>query len=168
MVRRILADAVGLRRIDLDDIAVRPHPAEAHEVLHVLRRIQVLAGRERGVVMRGDLGQEREVERIARLLEPAQPERRQRLGVGERLGAVELAVGVDRELRLVAEHLQHRLDAAAILGERQAADLHLDHGVAGIEMPAHLVLQIRQWSGPANTSRRRRSRTPCCGTLPPL
>jgi hypothetical protein len=26
--------------------------------------------------------------------------------------------------------------------ERQAADLHLHQGVAGVEMPAHLVLQV--------------------------
>ena len=29
-----------------------------------------------------------------------------------------------------------------VLGERQASDLHLHHGIAGIEMPAHLVLQV--------------------------
>ena len=54
----------------------------------------------------------REVERIARLLEPAQLERRQRLGVGERLVAVEFGVGVDRELAAAAEDALHRLDAA--------------------------------------------------------
>jgi hypothetical protein len=36
-----------------------------------------------------------------------------------------------------------RLHPAQVLVERQAADLHLHHGVAGIEMAAHLVLQVR-------------------------
>ena len=116
--------------------------AEPHQVLHVLGREQVLAGRQRAVVGVGHLRERREVERIARLLEPAQLVGRHRLGVGERLVALELAVGVDRKLAAVADDGLHRLDAAHVLGERHAADLHLHHGVAGIEMPAHLVLQI--------------------------
>ena len=39
--------------------------------------------------------------------------------------------------------LLHRLDAAAVLVERRAADLHLHHRVAGIEMALHLVAQFR-------------------------
>ena len=36
----------------------------------------------------------------------------------------------------------HRLDAPHVLVERRAADLHLHHRVAGIEMALHLVLQF--------------------------
>ena len=140
----VLHDAVGLRRIDLDDVAALGlQAAEAHQVLHVLRREQVLAGRERAVVGVGDLGERREVERIARLLEPAQLEGRHRLGIGERLVAVELASwrrprarrGCRRSIFTASMRLH-------VLGERHAADLHLHHGVAGIEMPPHLVLQV--------------------------
>ena len=47
----VLHDAVGLRRIDLDDVAARGlQPAEPHQVLDVLGREQVLAGRQRAVV----------------------------------------------------------------------------------------------------------------------
>ena len=72
---RILDDAIGLRRIDLDDVvALRFQSAETHQVFDVLRREQVLAGGQRRVVDAGDLGKQREIERIARLLEPAQLE----------------------------------------------------------------------------------------------
>ena len=38
---------------------------------------------------------------------------------------------------------QHGFDAAAVLGERRAADLHLDDGVAAVEIAAHLGAQRR-------------------------
>ena len=79
---------------------------------------------------------------MARLLEPFQPERPQRLRIGQRLDALELAVGVDREARPASQDIEYRFDAPAVLGEPEAADLHLHHGVAGIEMAAHLVLEI--------------------------
>src|SRR5581483_5143062 len=46
------------------------------------------------------------------------------------------------ELRVTADLLEHRLDARAILLERRAADLHLHHGVAAIEIAAHLRAQL--------------------------
>src|SRR5262249_56180053 len=150
---RILHDAVGLWRVDLDHVAARGlEPAEAHEVLHVLRREQVLAGRNGLRVDAGDLGKERKVERIARLLEPTQLEWRKRTRIGERLRARELRIGIDRKLGAVAEDLLHRLDPAYVVGERQAADLHLHHGIAGVEMAAHFLLPVvpgLAWTAPA-------------------
>src|SRR5215470_13294767 len=71
----ILHDAIGLRRIDLDHIAALGlEAAEAHQILDVLRRIEVLAGRQRRHVDARDLGEQSEVERIAGLLKPAQLE----------------------------------------------------------------------------------------------
>ena len=71
---RILDDSVGLRRIDLDDVvALRTQTAEPNEIFHVLRRKQILAGRERSIVPAGDLREQRKIQWIARLLEPAQP-----------------------------------------------------------------------------------------------
>ncbi len=62
---------------------------------------------------------------MARLLEPFETERPQRLGISERQVAVEFAVGIDRKTVLVAKHFEHGFDAAAVLRERQAPDLIL-------------------------------------------
>src|SRR5262245_8750929 len=44
----VLHDAVGLRRVHLDDVvALRTQATEAHQVLHVLCRKQIFAGRQR-------------------------------------------------------------------------------------------------------------------------
>ena len=123
----VLRDAVGLRRIDLDDVVAGAEAAEAHEVLDVLRRIQVFAGRQRRPIDAGEFGEQREVERVARLLEPAQLEGRERFGVAQRLRALELAIGVDRKLAARRHDLEHRLQPPQVLVERQAADLHLHH-----------------------------------------
>ena len=139
----VLHDAVGLRRIDLDDVvAVRTQPAKTNEIFHVLRRKKIFSGRERGIIRVGDLREQGKIERIAWLLEPAQPERRERLGVCEGFLAAELGVGIDRELRMRG---QDRLDgfySAHVLGERETSDLHFHHRVTGVEMATHLVLQI--------------------------
>ncbi len=57
---------------------------------------------------------------------------------------IEAAVGVDGELRVLADLLQHRLDARAVVVDRRAADLHLHDVVAAIEIAAHLGAQRRQ------------------------
>ena len=75
----------------------------------------------------GQLGLQRVVERVARLLVPAQPVRRERLGVGER--------GRRRSKRPLASTASRRPSpttastasiAPQVLGQRRAADLHLD------------------------------------------
>ena len=44
--------------------------------------------------------------------------------------------------------LEHRFDPPHVVVERQAADLHLHQRVAGVEMAAHLVLQVLEvWPG---------------------
>jgi hypothetical protein len=86
----ILHDAVGLRRIDLDDVvALRLEAAEPHQILDVLRGKQILAGGERRVIGVGDLGQQCEIQRIARFFEPAQPERLKPARVSQRFVAAE-------------------------------------------------------------------------------
>ena len=139
----VLHDAVSLRRVDLDNVvALRTQPAEAHQVFHVLRRKQIFAGRQRRRIARRDLREQGKIEWVARLLEPAQPQGSKRIGIGERLRASEFGVGVDRELRMGRQHRLDCLDPSHVVAERQTSDLHLDHGVTGIEMAAHLVLQI--------------------------
>src|SRR3712207_8763890 len=41
------------------------------------------------------------------------------------------------------QHAEHRLDALQVVGERGAADLHLHHRVAAVEVAPHLVLELR-------------------------
>ena len=40
------------------------------------------------------------------------------------------------------KHAEHRLDALQVVGERRAADLHLHHRVAAVEVAPHLVLEL--------------------------
>ena len=132
-------------RVDLDDVvALRTQSAEAHQVFHVLRRKQIFAGRERGCIARRDLAEQSEIERVAWLLEPTQPQRSKRIGIGKCLRASEFGVGVDRKLRMGRQRRLDRFHPPHVLDERQTSDLHLDHGVTGIEMAVHLVLQIFQ------------------------
>src|SRR5262245_59384984 len=71
----VLHDAVGLGRIDLDDVvAIRTKPAKTNEIFHVLRRKKIFAGRERRIIIAGNLREQGKIERIAWLFEPAQPE----------------------------------------------------------------------------------------------
>ena len=66
------------------------------------------------------------VERIERLLVPAQIIRRDRVAAGQRLIEIVAAVDVDAEVfALAADDLEHRLDALDVVFERHAADLHL-------------------------------------------
>jgi len=70
--------------------------------LHVLGRIEILAGCQRRIIGGGDLGIERVVERMAWLLEPFEAEGLERLGIDKGGGAIELAIGVDREAAFAA------------------------------------------------------------------
>ena len=156
----ILHDAVGLWRIDLDDVAAgRFEAAEPHQVLDVLRRIQILAGRQRRVVVGGDLGQKRVIERIARLLEPAQVERPQAARISECVVAEKFRVGVDRKRAAVAAGSpspprpgqDRRPKASRRLSSSASCSRRRDGGAS---RRANLA-----WSCPAHTSRRRHSRT---------
>src|SRR5262249_17019600 len=86
----VLHDAVSLRRIDLDHIvALRLQAAEAHQVFYIWRRKKIFASRKGRRIAACDFRKQGKIERIARLFEPAQPEWRQRLRVGECLVAAE-------------------------------------------------------------------------------
>src|SRR5262245_12470492 len=93
----VLPDAIGLRRIDLDDVAAGAKAAEAHQVFYVLSRIEVFSSRKRRLVTPCELGEQCEIERVAWLLEPPKLEWREGLGVTQGLEAVELAIGIDGE-----------------------------------------------------------------------
>ena len=129
------------------------------QVARVLMAEQVLAGRHRRRIEFGQRRLQRVVERIAGLLVPEQRILPQHLGVGDRGFQIEAAVGVDGELRVLADLLQHGLDALAVLGDRRAADLHLHDVVAAVEIAAHLAAQRRQVLARDNSSRRRHRRT---------
>src|SRR5262249_17087325 len=69
---RVLHDAIGLPRRDLDDVvAIRMQAAKTNEIFHVLRRKKIFTGRERRIIIGGNLREQGKIERIAWLLEPA-------------------------------------------------------------------------------------------------
>src|SRR5262245_16910629 len=138
----VLADAVSLRRIDLDDVAAVAKAAEAHQVFHILRRIEVFSGRKWRLVIFCELGEQREIKRVAWFLEPPQLERRERPGVAQGFGAIELAIGINSEALARSDDLEHGLKPTDVLVERQAADFHLHHRVAGAKVTAHFLLQV--------------------------
>ena len=137
----ILAQAVGQRAVELQPVAVRAHAAVAQQVARILMAEQVFAGGHGPGVELRQRRLQRIVQRIAGLLVPEQRIVAQHFGVGDRGLQIEAAIGVHRELRLTADFLQHRLNALAVLVERGAADLHLHHGVAAVEIAAHLGAQ---------------------------
>src|SRR5262245_19381679 len=138
----VLADAVSLRRIDLDDVAAVAKAAEAHQVFHIPRRIEVFSGRKRRLVIFCELGEQREIERVAWFLEPPQIERRERPGVAQSFGTVGLAIGINSEALARSDDLEHGLKPTDILFEWQAPHLHLHHRVAGTKVTAHFLLQV--------------------------
>ena len=96
------------------------------------------------LVVLGDDRVEPVVERVADFLVPEQVVGLDGPAVVQGGLQIEAAVDVDRQPRAVpVEDLQDRLDALEVVGEVGAADLHLHHGVAHVEEPAHLVLQVR-------------------------
>src|SRR6266481_3830848 len=114
----ILAQPIRQRAIELQPVAVGPHPAVANEVARILMAEQVFAGRHRSGIEFRQRRLELEIERIAGLLVPEQRIFAQHLGVGDRGLKVEPAVGVDGELRLAADFLEHGLDALAVFRYR--------------------------------------------------
>ncbi len=141
---QILDQPVGERAVELQEVAIGAHAAIAQQVARILMREQVLAGGGGALVAAAQFGLEGIVERIARLLVPEQAIGRERLGIGERGVEIEAAIGIDGEILAVAHHLEHGLDAAQILGERRAADLHLDDAIAAVAIAFHLRLERRQ------------------------
>ena len=139
---QVLHQAVAQRTVELQPVAVRAHAAISDQVACVLHREQIFARRHRVLVVVAQRGLELEVERVARLLVPEQVVLRQRLGIGDGGVEVEASVGVHAQLLAVLQHAQDRVDAAKIFVERRAADLLLDHGIAAVDVAAHLVLEL--------------------------
>src|SRR5262249_17826178 len=138
----VLTNAIGLRRIDLDNVASGAEATETNQVLNILRRIEVFTGRERLVVGLCEFCEQRKIERVAMLLEPAQLEWRECLGVAQGFVAIEFAIRVDSETVSRTDDFEHRLKAPKVFREWQASDLHLDHFVACAEVTPHLVPEV--------------------------
>src|SRR5262249_1915568 len=66
----VLADTVGLRRIDLDHIATGTEAAETDQVFHVLRRIEVFSGGKWRFVKARKLCEQRQIKWVTGFLEP--------------------------------------------------------------------------------------------------
>ena len=139
---QVLDQPVGEGAVELEPITIGAHAAVPQQVARVLHREEVLAGGQRPFVRARQLGLQLVVERIARLLVPEQPVARECPRVGEGGGEIEAAVRVYRERRSLAHHFQHGVDTAEVLLEVRAADLHLHHRVAAVQVLLHLVLQL--------------------------
>src|SRR6185295_9100529 len=83
-LRTAEAEAGGDRKRHLV-AAVREHSAARPTVprQHVQRRVEIFPGRQRRRVALCKLGEKREIERVARLLEPPQLERQKRSGIAQ-------------------------------------------------------------------------------------
>src|SRR6476469_5480321 len=64
------------------------------------------------------------------------------MSVTQGFSAIEFAICIDGQMIAGTGDFEHGLQPAQVLLEWQAADLHLQHCIAGVEMPAHLVLQV--------------------------
>lgn len=90
----------------------------------------------------GDPSVKLEVEGTARLLEPAQCVGLHRSRRGEGTLGSESSVGVDSEACPVPDHRESSLDAGESRPESGAPDLDLDGVVSGVDIGAHLPLEV--------------------------
>ena len=84
------------------------------------------------------------IQRIARFLVPKQIVRFQRLGVFNRSLQIKTPIGIHGKIFASAHHLDHRFNTRNVISQRLAANLHLHHRIAEIEILLHLVLQLTQ------------------------
>ncbi|MCD6059206.1 MAG: hypothetical protein K0Q89_2736 [Thermomicrobiales bacterium] len=92
---QILDESVREGAVELEDIAVRSHPAVADQIARVVDRKEVLARCQGIGIDLAQPGLQLVVEWVSRLLVPAQAVRRQRVGVGNGGLQIEAAVGVN-------------------------------------------------------------------------
>ena len=137
----VFNETVGQSTVELQPVAVRTHAAVTQQIAGVLVREEVFSRRHRTGIEVRDGGLEGIVERIADLLIPEQRVLAQHLGIGDAGLEIEATVGIDGELGIGPDLLEHGLDAAAVLANRRAADLHLHDVVAAVQVAAHFRLQ---------------------------
>jgi hypothetical protein len=109
------ADAIGLRRIDLKDVAVPAKTAEIEKVFDILQAEQVFTGAERRRVVARQFCKGGVIQRRARFLEPSQPVGRQRGGVVPHALLRQSRIGIDGEMVGAGHQRDGRLDAGHIV-----------------------------------------------------
>jgi hypothetical protein len=92
----------------------------AHEVAEVLHREQIFARGDGHVRRLAKNGMSEVVERLHRLLEPAEPIALHRPRVGKRRVEIEPAVGIDSQVLAGPSNLQRPFDALDVFRERDA------------------------------------------------
>src|SRR5712692_4522091 len=140
---QVFDQSVAQGAVELQPVAIGAHSAITEQVARVLRREEVLAGRQRPLVLARQLRLQVVVERIARFLVPEEAVARERTRVGKGGGQVEAAVRVHRQGRPLAYDLQGGVDAAEVLVEARSADLQLHHRIAAVQVALHLALELR-------------------------
>jgi hypothetical protein len=95
---QVAGQAVAVHRIEQQDVAGGPQARVLVEQCRLGRGEQCLTRCDRGVVASGDIGVGSEIQRVADVLEPPQPEARQLGGRSERPAEVVAIHRIDRQV----------------------------------------------------------------------
>ncbi|MNW51628.1 hypothetical protein D3C74_291170 [compost metagenome] len=117
----------------------------ADQVAGVLEGEEILPGGDGVLVVLGQRGVQRVVQRIADFFVPEQIVLIDGLAVFQRGFEIEFSVDIHHQAGSVTiEDFQDSFDALDVIGEVSATDFHLDDVVACVQESAHLVLQVFQ------------------------
>src|SRR5215468_369816 len=108
------------------------------------RRKQRLSGRDRTGVAGSDGAEGVEIERVADVLKPPEPERRERRG---RVEPALCRISIDRvdgEVASVGQQPRHGLDAPQVLHQRRAANLDLYPVIAQVPEASDFIAEVTQ------------------------
>ena len=139
----VFAQAVRQRAVELQPVAVGPHAAVAKQVAGVLVAEQILTRGHRPGIKITKGGLQCVVERVTGFFVPEERIGAQHFCVGDRGLQIKPAIRIDRQTANAAQFSQHRLDTRAVFIDGGAADFHLHHGVAAVEVAAHFAAQGR-------------------------
>src|SRR5215218_935970 len=101
---QVLDQSIREGAIELEHVPIRSHPAVANQIACILHREEVLARRQGIGIDLAQSGLQLVVERVSRLLIPAQAIGRQRVAIGNGGLQIEATVGIDSQVRAVSVH----------------------------------------------------------------
>src|SRR6516165_7624407 len=136
---QVARQAVTMDGIEKEDVSVTTQSAVPIEQIGLCRGEQRFAGGDRRGIAPCDCGEGFEIQRIADIFEPPEPERRKQI---RRLDAACGRVGVyrvDGKMIGTVEESRRDVDALQILSQWRAADLDLGAPIAEIAKAADLI-----------------------------